>query len=99
MPRIKEINGTGKMIYTIGCSLGATHAANMMLRRPDLFMGCIALSGYYDTDLFFGQYVDENIYNNSPLKYLNGMSRNHLMLIYTIKSTYYSLLWTRCMRR
>ena len=22
-------------------------------------------------------YVDENIYNNSPLKYLNGMSRNH----------------------
>ena len=25
----------------------------------------------------FGQYVDENIYNNSPLKYLNGMSRNH----------------------
>ena len=37
----------------------------------------IALSGYYDTDLFFGQYVDENIYNNSPLKYLNGMSRNH----------------------
>ena len=37
----------------------------------------LALSGYYDTDLFFGQYVDENIYNNSPLKYLNGMSRNH----------------------
>lgn len=49
----------------------------MMLRRPDLFMGCIGLSGYYDTDLFFGQYVDENIYNNSPLKYLNGMSSNH----------------------
>ena len=38
MPRIKEINGTGKMIYTTGCSLGATHAANVMLRRPDLFM-------------------------------------------------------------
>ena len=68
VPRIHEINGTGKMIYTTGCSLGATHAANMMLRRPDLFMGCIGLSGYYDTDLFFGQYVDENIYNNSPLK-------------------------------
>ena len=49
--RIHEINGTGKMIYTTGCSLGATHAANMMLRRPDLFMGCIGLSGYYDTDL------------------------------------------------
>lgn len=77
VPRIHEINGTGKMIYTTGCSLGATHAANMMLRRPDLFMGCIGLSGYYDTDLFFGQYVDENIYNNSPLKYLNGMSSNH----------------------
>lgn len=85
VPRIKEINGTGKMIYTTGCSLGATHAANMMLRRPDLFMGCIALSGYYDTDLFFGQYVDENIYNNSPLKYLMGCQEIILMLIYTIK--------------
>lgn len=62
-------------------------------------MGCIALSGYYDTDLFFGQYVDENIYNNSPLKYLNGMSRNHPMLIYTIKDILFFMLWTRCMGR
>lgn len=77
VPRIKEINGSGKMIYTTGCSLGASHAVNIMLRRPDIFMGCIGLSGYYDTDLFFGDYVDENIYNNSPLKYLNGMNSNH----------------------
>ncbi len=77
VPRIREINGSGKMIYTTGCSLGASHAVNMMLRRPDIFMGCIGLSGYYDTDLFFGNYVDENIYNNSPLKYLNGMNSNH----------------------
>ena len=76
-PRVKEINGTGLMLYTTGCSMGGTHAANMMLRRPDIFKGCIALSGYYDTDIFFGNYVDEFIYNNSPLKYLNGMSLDH----------------------
>lgn len=32
--------------------MGATHAANFMFRRPDIFQGCICLSGYYDSDLF-----------------------------------------------
>lgn len=77
VPRVREINGTNQKIMTTGCSLGASHAANIMLRRPDIFMGCIALSGYYDSDLFFGNYVDEYIYNNSPLKYLNGMPHDH----------------------
>ena len=52
VPRIKEINGTGKMIYTTGCSLGATHATNMMLRRPDLFMGCVASVSYTHLDVY-----------------------------------------------
>ena len=34
-------------IITFGCSLGATHAANLYLRRPDLFDGTLALSGIY----------------------------------------------------
>lgn len=66
-----------KGIYTTGCSLGASHAANFLFRRPDIFSGCIALSGYYDSDLFFHDYVDDNVYRNSPIKYIEGMSYDH----------------------
>ena len=38
VPRIFDTNGTGKLIYTTGCSMGATHAANYLFRRPDLFL-------------------------------------------------------------
>lgn len=34
-------------IMTFGCSLGATHAANLYFRRPDLFDRVLALSGRY----------------------------------------------------
>ena len=38
-------------IIAFGCSLGATHAANLYFRRPDLFNGLLALSGIYDASL------------------------------------------------
>lgn len=64
-------------IYTSGCSLGAGHGANLFFRRPDLFQGTIALSGYYDSDLFFGDYMDNRLYSNTPIKYLGGMLFDH----------------------
>ncbi len=83
VPRIFEINyhGNGGSyaagIVTTGCSMGATHAANFMFRRPDIFIGTIAMSGYYDSDLFFGDYRDQYTYNNSPIEYLQGMPYDH----------------------
>jgi len=83
VPRIFEINSYGHGgqyadgIITTGCSMGATHAANFMFRRPDIFKGTIALSGYYDCDLFFGDYHDDIIYRNSPIQFINGMSYDH----------------------
>lgn len=81
VPRIFEINSNGGRyadgIITTGCSMGATHAANFMFRRPDIFKGCVALSGYYDSDLFFGDYHDDITYKNSPVEYINGMSYDH----------------------
>ena len=64
-------------IMTAGCSMGATHALNFILRRPDIFSGTIAMSGYYDSDLFFGDYHDQLIYLNSPVQYIHGMSYEH----------------------
>ena len=83
VPRIFEINANGNGgnyadgIVTTGCSMGATHAANFMFRRPDIFKGTIALSGYYDSDIFFGDYCDDVLYRNTPIKYLDGMSYDH----------------------
>ena len=70
----------------IGCSMGASHALNHFLRRPELFEGFIALSGKYDVASFFNGYMDENIYNNSPVHYLRNMSDDHYYInIYNSK--------------
>ena len=40
----KERNGWDDLpgVIAFGCSLGATHAVNLYLRRPDVFCGCLA---------------------------------------------------------
>ncbi len=46
-----------------------------MFRRPDVFGGVISLSGYFDSDIFFGGYCDDLVYANSPIKFF---TRNEL---------------------
>ncbi|MCI5629173.1 MAG: alpha/beta hydrolase-fold protein [Clostridium sp.] len=83
VPRIFQINYEVNQnhyingIFTAGCSMGASHAANFLFRNPDIFKATIALSGYYDSNLFFGDYCDDLVYNNAPVKYINGMSYDH----------------------
>ncbi|MBR6029789.1 MAG: esterase family protein [Clostridia bacterium] len=64
-------------IIAFGCSLGATHAANLFFRFPDLFDGLLALSGIYTASYGFGGYMDEVVYRNSPVDYLGGMPAGH----------------------
>lgn len=64
-------------IIPFGCSLGATHAANLFLRFPDLFDGCLALSGIYSANYGFEGYWDELVYQNSPVDYMANMSPDH----------------------
>ena len=77
--RVNERNGwTGYPgIIAFGCSLGATHAANLFFRFPDLFDGLLALSGIYTASYGFGDYMDEVVYRNSPVDYLAGMPADH----------------------
>ena len=56
-----------KGIIAFGCSLGATHAANLYFRRPDLFNGLLALSGIYDASYGFGSYMDDLVELTSSL--------------------------------
>lgn len=64
-------------IMTTGCSMGASHALNFLLRRPDIFSGCLCLSGVYKASFFFGDYMDDLVYANSPINYLEGMAYDH----------------------
>ena len=71
-------NGGGDTrVISFGCSLGATHAVNLFLRRPDLFYGTLALSGIYTASYGFGDYRDERVYLNSPVEYMRGLPADH----------------------
>lgn len=72
-----ERNGYDQPIMTFGCSMGAMHAANLFFRRPDLFDSVFAISGLYDSKSFFGDYMDELLYQNVPIEYLSNMPADH----------------------
>ena len=81
VPYIKHLsgerNGYDQGILTFGCSMGAMHAANLYYRRPDLFDSVFAISGLYDSQDFFGSYMDDLVYNNCPVNYIANMPADH----------------------
>ena len=76
IPLLKQYTGRDDVV-TFGCSLGATHAVNLFLRFPDTVRGTLALSGIYDSNYGFGDYMDEVVYNNSPVHYMANMTYGH----------------------
>ena len=72
-----ERNGFEQPIMVFGCSMGAMHAANLYFRRPDLFDSVFAISGIYDSYDSFGDYMDDLVYQNSPVHYLSNMPSDH----------------------
>jgi len=60
-------------ILSTGCSGGAFHAVNHILKHPDLFDSCIALSGVYTVEPLIGNFVNEDVYYNVPSLYLNDL--------------------------
>lgn len=77
VPLVHELSKTDERPLVIGCSMGATHAALAALRRPDLFQGCIALSGIYDARYYFGDWMDSTLYDNSIVSFLPNMPTDH----------------------
>ena len=84
VPYIKHLsgerNGFDQKIMTFGASMGAMHAANLFFRRPDLFDCVFAISGLYDSEEFFGGYMDDLLYQNTPCRYLNDMPGDHFYI-------------------
>ena len=75
VPLMREENDA--LPYTMGMSMGANHAAITFLRRPELFRGMLALSGVYDSDYFFGGFMNPTLYDNSPECFLPNMPADH----------------------
>ncbi len=73
-PFIRDLFPHASGFLATGCSMGAYHSANFFFRHPDVFDAVIALSGVYKLTDFVGDYVDDNVYFNSPLLYLPGLS-------------------------
>ena len=76
VPRIQYISWRSDIIVT-GCSMGGSHAGILFFRRPDLFDTLISLSGQFDARMFFGNYMDDLVYNNSVVDFLKDMPWNH----------------------
>ena len=81
VPYIWNSCGGRHGIITTGASLGAYHCVNQLLRRPDLFSGCIAMSGCYDIREYYESYGyhDQNIYFNNPVEYLPNLWDDHFV--------------------
>ena len=77
VPFIYRDSGHDGRLMALGCSLGAFHAANALLRRPDIFESVIALSGAYDARWLMAGYMDDLVYLNSPLDSIRGMPVDH----------------------
>ena len=81
VPTIRHIsglaNGCDQAIMVFGASMGAMHAANFFFRRPDIFDSVFAISGLYDSEDSFGDYMDDLVYENTPCCYLPNMPADH----------------------
>ncbi len=76
VPQLCALSGRSDILL-FGCSMGAMHAANLFFRRPDIFDSFFSISGIYDSLEFFGDYMDELVYNNCPVTYLANMPQDH----------------------
>ena len=83
VPRIRELNAAGRAAagaarskapssWAAGADLGAYHAVNCRLRRPDLFCGAIGLSGMYDVSGWLGGPEDDLALRNDPFAVLSA---------------------------
>ncbi|MBU1370537.1 MAG: transposase [Bacteroidetes bacterium] len=63
-----------------GFSMGAYHAANFFFKHPEQFDAVIAISGMYDLQRLVGDYMDQTVYFNSPLHFLQNLQDEKLLL-------------------
>jgi esterase/lipase superfamily enzyme len=76
---VSSSGGQPVEVATLGCSLGAFHAANFALKRSDLFPLALCFSGNYDPGSWnsWGRRGDAAYFNN-PMDYVGNLNGDHL---------------------
>ena len=82
IPFIHEHTCGSQKLLTTGVSMGGYHSGNFFFRHPDLFDTLITLSGLFQLGMFIGDYVDDNVYFNSPLLYLPNLNNPAILDLY-----------------
>jgi esterase/lipase superfamily enzyme len=79
VPWIAQDCGGPQEIVTLGCSLGAYHAANIALRHADVFPLAMCFSGNYDPTTWhsWGDVGDATYFHN-PMAYVGNLHGEHL---------------------
>lgn len=75
-------------ILAHGCSFGAFHTANFLLKYPEIFDSGIALSGCYDISFVLDGFMNDDVYAGNPLSYSSNLGderiqklKNDLLII------------------
>lgn len=74
VPFIRTRTDLNTRIITTGVSMGGYHSANFFFRHPDCFDGVISLSGLFQLRMFVGDFVNDDIYFNTPLLFLPNLN-------------------------
>jgi esterase/lipase superfamily enzyme len=79
VPWIARDGGGSAEIATLGCSMGAYHAANIALRHADVFPLALCLSGNYDPTAWgaWGE-PGASTYFHNPMSYVANLHGGHL---------------------
>ena len=77
VPLVTKMSKSKNRPLALGFDAGATQASIVALRRPDLFQGCVCLSGCYDLRRYFGDWMDATLYDNTPCAFLPNMDPEH----------------------
>ncbi len=79
IPYIKSRTSEDTPIIMSGASLGALHSLNLYLKYPDHLDGVIAMSGVYDLTNYTDGYMDQDVYFNSPMHYIQNLSDDYYL--------------------
>lgn len=76
VPHILADGHEGAGIIAHGCSFGAFHTANFIMKYPEIFDSGIALSGCYDIRFALDGFMNDDVYAGNPLSYSETLSED-----------------------
>ena len=80
--RLKDQGSEDRLITATGCSMGGYHSANYFFRHPELVDSMISISGLFRLNLFIGDYMDSDVYYNTPLVNLPQLTDHRVLELY-----------------